>query len=233
MASRASLKTLAVDTSTRRGSVALLLGREVLAELRLSSLETHAARLLRSVEFLLRMAGWELDEIGLVAAGLGPGSFTGIRIGLSTALGLAQTMKIPMAGVSCLDAIAYQYASLGGRIGILMDAQRGQVYFGEYVSTAGRVHRVGPPGLFYPEDLKRRLARRQIWLIGDGLPVHVGALGRGVGAAKIVDAQPFLAASIGRLAIDRKRIWRSGDYLVCDPLYIRPPDAQKPKRPKS
>jgi len=233
MADRSSLKTLALDTSTVRGSIALLQGRDVLAELRLASLETHAVRLLRSIEFLLGMAGWELSDIGLVAAGLGPGSFTGIRIGLSTALGLAQTMNIPFAGISGLDALAFQYACLGGRIGILMDAQRGQVYFAEYASNAGRLRRLGPAGLCYPGDLKARLGRKQIWLIGDGLRRQVDELGLNGRTTKIVDSQPFLAASIGLLAIENKRSWRRGDYLVCDPLYIRPPDAHKPKSRKN
>jgi tRNA threonylcarbamoyladenosine biosynthesis protein TsaB len=233
MADRSTLKTLALDTSTVRGSVALLQSKEVLAELRLASPETHAARLLRSIEVLLEMAGWELRDVGLVAAGLGPGSFTGIRIGLSTALGLAQTLKIPFAGISGLDALAYQCAGLSGTIGVIMDAQRGQIYFGEYVSNACRVRRVGAPGLYFPADLKAGLVRKKMWLIGDGLQRHGDALGLDSRNSRVVDSQPFVAASIGRLAIERKSSWRTGDYLVCDPLYIRPPDAHKPKSRKN
>jgi tRNA threonylcarbamoyladenosine biosynthesis protein TsaB len=232
-ADRPSLKILALDTSTVRGSIALLQSKVVVSELRLASLETHAARLLRSIEFLLGMAGWELRDIGLVAAGAGPGSFTGIRIGLSTALGLAQTLRIPFAGISGLDALAFEHAALGGRLGVIMDAQRGQIYFGEYFSNAGRVRRVGRPGLYTPDALREKLARKKIWLMGDGVEPHFDALGLELGAARIVDSRPFIAASIGRLAAERKRCWRSGDYLVCDPLYIRPPDARKPKSRKN
>ena len=232
-ADRSSLKLLALDTSTVRGSIALLQCGNVVAELRLASLETHAARLLRSIEYLLGMAGWNLRDVGLVAAGLGPGSFTGIRIGLSTALGLAQTLKIPFAGISGLDALAFEHAALGGRLGVIMDAQRGQVYFGEYLANAGRVRPLGRPGLYAPHSLRKKVARKRIWLIGDGVEPHHEALGLDLRVDRIVDSRPFIAASIGRLAIESRRSWRTGDYLVCDPLYIRPPDARKPKSRKN
>ncbi len=93
MANSPTLKVLSIDTATRRGSVALHAGADLAAELRLSSFETHSARLLRSVEYLLDVAGWTAHDLGLVAAGIGPGSFTGIRIGVSTALGLAQSLR--------------------------------------------------------------------------------------------------------------------------------------------
>ena len=226
------MKALSLDTSTVRGSVALLEGGELVAELRLASLETHAARLLRSIEFLLGTAGWRLPEIGLIAAGLGPGSFTGIRIGLATALGLAQTLRIPFAGISGLDALAHHHACIGGRIGIIMDAQRGQVYYAEYASRMGRVKRIGTACLWYPHDLKLRLGRRRIHLIGDGAARYANELGPAVQAWQIIDPNPFLAGPIGRVALARKRSWRTGDYLTCDPVYIRPPDARKPGRRK-
>lgn len=227
------MKTLSLDTSTVRGSAALLEGKEVLAELRLASLQTHAARLLKSIEFLLGCAGWNLREIGLVSAGLGPGSFTGIRIGLSTAIGLAQTLRVPFAGISGLDALAHQHAYLGGRIGVMMDAQRGQVYYAEYASPRGRIRRVGPARLWYPRDLKSILPRAGIRFIGDGAKRYGEELNSIFHAWEVIDSSPFLAVPIGQMAIARKRYWCTGDYLVCDPLYIRPPDARKPAARKT
>jgi tRNA threonylcarbamoyladenosine biosynthesis protein TsaB len=222
------LKTLSLDTSTIRGSVALFEDGALLCELRLASLETHAARLLRSIEFLLTGVGWRLEEIALVAAGLGPGSFTGIRIGLSTALGLAQTLKIPFAGISGLDALAHSHACLGGRMGILMDAQRGQVYYAEYAAVRGRIRKTMTAGLWFPRDLKPKLMRRHLRLIGDGAGRHLAELGLRLKPWEIIDPEPFLAGPIGKLAMERKRSWRRGEFLACEPLYIRPPDARKP-----
>lgn len=222
------MKTLSLDTSTIRGSVALLENGTVLCELRLASLETHAARLLRSIEFLLGGAGWRLEDVALIAAGLGPGSFTGIRIGLSTALGLAQTLRIPFAGISGLDALAHGHAYLGGRIGIVMDAQRGQVYYAEYAIVGGRVRKIRTAGLWYPRDLKSMLAGRRLRLIGDGARRHLAEMGSPAEPWEIIDPEPYLAGPIGQLALTRKRSWRRGEFLACDPLYIRPPDARKP-----
>src|SRR6059036_1572063 len=118
-------------------------GREGVAELRLHSQETHSARLLNSIHYLLSSSGWDLAKLELIAVGIGPGSFTGIRIGVATALGLAQSLSLPLACVSGLDALAFDLAYLRSRIGIVIDAQRMQVYYAEYiVGPNGRV----PPG---------------------------------------------------------------------------------------
>ncbi len=228
MALSMPLKTLSLDTSTVRGSVALLDDRGLAAEIRLASLETHAARLLKSIEFLLGIAGWSLQDIGLVAAGLGPGSFTGIRIGLATALGLAQTLRIPFAGISCLDALAFHHAYLGGTIGVMVDAQRGQVYYAEYSSMSGRVKRSGRAALWYPADLKARFRRRRIRLVGDGAWKYLEIFESLIKPWQVIDRDPFLATPIGKLALARKRSWQPPDVLACEPLYIRPPDARRP-----
>lgn len=222
------MRILSLDTSTVRGSVALLDGPVVRAELRLASMETHAARLLRSIEFLMGSAGWDLSDLELIAAGIGPGSFTGIRIGLSTALGLAQTLKIPFAGVSGLDALAYSHINMEKRIGIVLDAQRRQVYYAEYTSQKGGIKSVGAPGLWFPEQLKVRLAGRHIRLIGDGAQKYASELGLASRVREVVDPAPFLAGPVGRLAFVRRRSWRLKEFYTCEPLYIRPPDARKP-----
>jgi tRNA threonylcarbamoyladenosine biosynthesis protein TsaB len=225
-----NIKILALDTSTPRGSVALLEGKGVVAELRLKSLETHSATLLRSIGFLLESTGWLLKEVNLVAAGIGPGSFTGIRIGVATGLGLAQSLNVPFAGISGLDALANQVSFLEGGIGVVMDAQRSQLYYAEYISRHGRVRIRGKPELWYPRDLKIRLRKRHLYVVGDGgicllqdLTEFQDSWPRPIGA------DMFLAAGIGRMAWSRKRSWKSGDYLSAEPLYIRQPDALRPK----
>ena len=224
------ITTLALDTSTPCGSVALLRGRVVLGEFRLNSLETHSVRLLRSIQFLLESAGCALTEVGLIAAGIGPGSFTGIRIGIATAFGLAQTLGVPFSGISGIDAVASQMSFLDGGIGVILDAQRSQLYYAEYFSSQGKVRRAGRASIWYPSDLELRLQKRHLYLAGDG---GLSALGRlwapGKSWPRLVPADMFLAASIGKLALVNKRNWKSGQYLSTEPLYIRPPDALRPK----
>jgi len=214
--------------------VALLEGRELVAELRLLSLETHSARLLGSIEFLLKSAGWELGDLGLIAAGIGPGSFTGIRIGVATAIGLAQTLKIPFLGISGLDALARQLPNTEGKIGVVMDAQRGQVYYAEYRCCRGKVARLGKPALLNPLALSNKLRRSHICVLGDGALRYTRELEiPKTGWPRLANVDLFLAAALGRLALERKQFWRCGEFIAAEPLYIRPPDAQKRKvKPK-
>ncbi len=226
------MKVLSLDTSTSRGSIALLEGRELVGELRISSQETHSVRMLAGIEFLLSSAGWRLSELELVAAGIGPGSFTGIRIGVATALGLAQSLSIPYAGISGMDAMAHQVPGIEGRLGVAMDAQRSQVYFAEYCCDKGRVRRKDNPVLMYPATLQSRLRRAHIYLIGDGAIRYARELdATRLGWPRLVDADPYLAAALGRLAVARPQVWKSGGYVSSEPLYIRPPDALKPRKP--
>ncbi len=222
-----SIRVLSIDTSSSRGSVALMRAAELVAELRLLSQETHSGRLLNSVEFLLSLSGWYLRDVQLIAVGIGPGSFTGIRIGVSTALGLAQTLSCPMAAVSGLEALAHESAFVKGRIGIVMDAQRSQVYYAEYLAGAtGRLRLVQKPGVWFPRDLDRALGRRRLYVTGDGAERYWKELGMSEsGLRRFLKKDLFLAPGIARLALRRKRSWRRGEFLTAEPLYIRPPDA--------
>ncbi len=222
------IRTLALDTSTRRGSLALLEGRGVIAEMRTCSLETHSARLLRSLSFLLSSAGWSLSEVNLVAAGIGPGSFTGIRIGLATALGLAQSLSVPFVGISGMDALARVALLPQGRLGVVTDAQRKQVYYAEYLAHGGKIKRTRGPALWYPTELRHRVRLRGLWLIGDGIErFFEGHSALRSTWPRLVETDLFTACAIGRLAVERRRHWKVGEYITAEPLYIRPPDAMR------
>jgi tRNA threonylcarbamoyladenosine biosynthesis protein TsaB len=223
-------RILAFDTSTMRGSVALLEGPEVVAELRLHSPKTHSTVLLGSVEFLLSKVGWSLPELNLVAVGAGPGSFTGIRIGIATALGMAQSLSIPFVEISGLDAMAYQAAALHEHIGVVLDARRDQAFYAEYVSRNRRIRIDQKPVLVPVSELEHQLAGRHLYIVGDtGVFRRSHGQGRANAWPRIASVDPFLASAIGRLALLKKRKWRSGDYVMSEPLYIRPPDALRNK----
>ena len=228
-------KVLALDTSTRSGSLALLEGEKLVAELGLLSSDNHAERLLGGIDYLLSGAGWRLEQCGLIAVGIGPGSFTGIRIGVSTALGLAQTVGCPLSAVSGLDALAHAIATLveglaprglSPPIGIVMDASRGQVYHCEYRVRAGRLRKARKPSLQSPGELGAGFGGRRLVLAGDGAARYSQELGISrSGVRRLIPFDLFLAAAIGRLALARKRSWLDGEYLKAEPLYTRPPDA--------
>jgi tRNA threonylcarbamoyladenosine biosynthesis protein TsaB len=226
-------RILALDTSSLRGSIALLEGNELRTEVRSQSLKTHSTLLLRAVDFLLDRAGWDLKDLNLVAAGIGPGSFTGIRIGISTALGISQSLGIPFAGISGLDALAHEASWLEGDIGVLMDAHRSQYYYAEYSSRNGKIRLSRKPALFEISDLERCLGDRHLYMVGDLSESQWKELKRSSnGWPRPVRLDLFLSTGIGRLALSRKRQWRSGDSLAAEPLYIRPPDALRTRNRK-
>jgi tRNA threonylcarbamoyladenosine biosynthesis protein TsaB len=226
-------RILAFDTASVRGSAALLEGTELRAELRLQSMKTHSSQLLSSIDFLLGRVGWTLNDLRLIAAGIGPGSFTGIRIGIATALGLAQTLSIPFAGISGMDTLARQVSWLNARIGVLLDARRGQFYYAEYSSNEGRVRVTRKPMLVHVSDLEQCLGDRHLYIVGDVSPKHFRELIQiSNGWPCLVPGDHFLASGIGRLALVSKRKWRSGDDLITEPMYIRPPDAIRNRKPE-
>jgi len=227
-------KILAFDTSSNRGSVALLQGASLCAELRSNTDAGHSALLLDAVYFLLGRAGWRLKDLTLVAVGSGPGSFTGIRIGVATGLGLAQSLGIPFVGVSGLDVLAHravdERADRAGRICVLLDARRNQFYFAEYEREKGKLRRIGKPALLDAADVKNH-TKDAHWITGDLNEEQEHAIKESFPRrAHWVPVDLFLAEGIGRLGHKRKRYWRYGDFLTAEPLYIRPPDAVKNKR---
>jgi tRNA threonylcarbamoyladenosine biosynthesis protein TsaB len=228
---RVNPRVLAFDTSTARGSVALLEGKDLRAEIKVHSLQTHSTHLLNSIDFLLGRLGWTLRDLDLIAVGNGPGSFTGIRIGIATALGFARSLSIPFAEISGLDALAHQVSYLDGRIGVVLDAHRSQAFYAEYVGKQGKIRVDQKSRLIDISALEHHLRDRHLYLVGD---TGVCRLEKSRAASphwpRLVLSDLFLAAGIGRLALANKRKWRAGDSIISEPTYSRPPDALKKKK---
>jgi tRNA A37 threonylcarbamoyladenosine modification protein TsaB len=107
-----------------------------------------------------------------------------------------------------------------------VDAQRSQVYFSEYISDHGRIRRVGKPRLAYPSDLRSYLRGSHTYIVGDGAVRYARELLTPGGSwPRPVQVDLYLAAALGRVALGRRRSWRSGEFLQSEPVYIRPPDA--------
>ncbi|HSA58226.1 MAG TPA: tRNA (adenosine(37)-N6)-threonylcarbamoyltransferase complex dimerization subunit type 1 TsaB [bacterium] len=132
------MKTLGIETSTLTGSVALVEDGRLLGETTLSVSVRHSERLMPAIEHLLRDAEVAPSEIDLFAVAEGPGSFTGLRIGIAAAQGLALAHGRPVAGVSTLKGLAMNAAVFPGLVVPLLNAFRGEVYFGVYRMEGGR-----------------------------------------------------------------------------------------------
>lgn len=126
------MKVLAIDTSTKVAGAALMEDGRLVCETNLVSELRHSERLMPLVDGCLKLAGWEPREIDVVAAVTGPGSFTGVRIGVATAKGIAEALGKPVAAVSTLEVLAASFPGFGGVVVPILDARREQVYCAVY-----------------------------------------------------------------------------------------------------
>src|SRR5437764_8327269 len=128
------MRVLAVDTSSERGSVCVLDEGEVAGEVRLSSSIQHSERLFASIEFIFRFLPYKADDIDLFVAARGPGSFTGLRVGLAATEGFVAAFGKRGVGISTLEGLARNAGPTGSLIAPTIDARRGEVYGGLYRS---------------------------------------------------------------------------------------------------
>lgn len=164
------MNILALESSATACSVALCDGDKLIAQSFQNSGLTHSRTLMPMLEALLRNCGAALDSVDVIAAAAGPGSFTGLRIGISTAKGLAWSANKPCAGVSTLEAMAWPLAHMGMEICAVMDARRGQVYCARFRGGGESLIRLCPDqaaGLEVLADQIRQSGQPQI-LVGDG-----------------------------------------------------------------
>jgi tRNA threonylcarbamoyladenosine biosynthesis protein TsaB len=223
------MRILALDTTTRSGSCALLDGSSVVREEPGDASRPHAARLPGELMTLLEQAHATLTDIDVYAVAVGPGSFTGLRVGIATMQGLAFAAGKPLIGVSALDALA----SIGGavappymqpvRIATWVDAWRGDVYAALYED--GR--EVAPPVVDAPASLLARLRGAPTLFIGDGAATYRDRICSTVTNATIAEpALPLLGGAIARLAAEAARGGLCPPPHAIRALYIRRPDAE-------
>lgn len=220
---------LALDTTTNAGSGALVGDRGVVREAASDRARPQAERLPGELAALLDREGVALTDIDAFAVGTGPGSFTGLRVGIATMQGLAAAMGKPLIGVSALDALV-RIASGGSErtrptcVATWVDAWRGEVFAALYEN--GR--EIDAPRVAPPEALLGRLTDRPTLFTGDGAARHQDVIRAVLGArARFTEpVAPLLAGTIGRIAADA---WRAGDRPAPDairPLYVRRSDAE-------
>jgi tRNA threonylcarbamoyladenosine biosynthesis protein TsaB len=220
---------LALDTTTRAGSAALLRHDDLLAEVSGDPSLTHGQRLPGELMRLLDEAKISLSDVALLAVAAGPGSFTGLRVGIATIQGLAVATAKPVVPVSTLEALASAAADdqVDGLIVPWMDAQRGEVYSAIY-DSAGRQVLLEPTALPPGATLERIEAfgaARPLHFLGDGAVRYAAAIDEALGArAHVEPVVPRLAASIARVAAGDPA--RAVAPHAIAPIYVRRPDAE-------
>ncbi len=219
------MRLLALDTTTPYGSVALLEDEEVRAETRMVS-ESHSRWVVSALPELFRTAGLSLRDVDGYAVASGPGSFTGLRVGLSTVQGLALAAGRPCVGVTTLDALAYVTRRSAPTLVALVDAFRGEVFYGRYDAEA---RPTGPPGV---GPLERALLglTGPVAFVGDGALRCRQEIVALYSQALLPEIEPYLAVSVGRLALGRFRAGEGIPPRALRPVYLREADIRKSVR---
>ena len=224
------MRLLAIDTSTWWGGVALL-EREpdgsirVAAECGIHVEDSHAARLIPMIEAVLGLAGWDRDDPAAYAATRGPGSFTGIRVGLGVLKGLALASGRPCVGVSTLEAMTEAFGPAERERVPLIDAGRGEVYGARYDDRSSPPRTVVDAWVGDPGEALRGVSPDRVVIFGGGALRHASRL-REVGyTGLIAGTSPSVACAAGRIALGRLAS-SSPSHEDLSPLYVRPPDAE-------
>lgn len=221
---------LAVDTTTFTGSVALLKKTQLIAEVNIDSSSTYSERLLPSVDFLLKTNRLTIQDVEGFAVSVGPGSFTGIRIGLSTVKSLSFASGKPVAGISTLKALAEKLRHSQERLLCpLLDAKKGEIYAALFESRGDKLFEAVPQGAYSPDRFFSRLpSHRIISFIGNGVDVYKDKIFQYFkDKVRLSRRSPFIAYEIGLLGYELLKKKKGVSAEKLEPLYFRKSQAEE------
>ncbi len=218
------MRVLAVETSTLSGGAALL-DERVVGEYMLDVRVTHSERLMTAIDQLLGDAGWTVRDLEGIAVTVGPGSFTGLRVGLSTVKGLALALAIPVAAVPTLDAMAAMLPYAALPVCPVLDARKREVYASLYRWDGLGMSRQWDYLAISPDDLARRLDEPVI-VVGDGAHAIDSPWARRVEPPRRGPA-PAVVGALGRTRLALGDTVAAADLV---PIYLRPSEAELKRR---
>ena len=222
------MKILAVDTATSGCSVALTDGEHLLAEINLVSIQTHSRHLAGMIAEACRLAGLAVGGMDAYAVVKGPGSFTGLRIGVSTVKGLAEAAGRPIVGISALQTLAEQAAASTPLVCPLIDARRGEVYFSTYRMIDGVLVERHLEGVMRPEHALHSIDA-PCTFVGNGAVLYRSLIRDNLGDGAYfapASAHVIRASTVARLACKRLENGDSDEVTHLVPAYVRKSDAQ-------
>ncbi|ATW25570.1 tRNA (adenosine(37)-N6)-threonylcarbamoyltransferase complex dimerization subunit type 1 TsaB [Candidatus Formimonas warabiya] len=225
------MKILAIDTATKVAGIAIVDENGVLAESWLNTGKTHSQRLLPMLEGMLSNADISWEEIHGFAVTVGPGSFTGLRIGLATVKGLAQVLDKPFVGIVSLDALAHNITMVPGLICPMLDARKNEVYTALYRDDAGSILRLSPYRAVAPHLLLEELSRlnERVTFLGDAVAVYRDLIEKSL-PNKAFFAPPtrnlLRASEVAFLGLNKLQQGEKTNIHDVKPFYLRPSEAE-------
>lgn len=220
---------LGIESATAQVGCAIGGHEGVLASAHSSKHRRHAENLAPAIEFICEQARIDLSEIGLVAVDVGPGLFTGLRVGVATAKAVAFALRVPMIGVSSLDLLAFPVRFSPRLIVAAIDARRGEVYSAFYRQVPGGVQRISDHMIGTPDDLASELLAtgEEALLVGDGAHRYRETF-EGMARVELVDQGNSHPSAASLVQLAHAQALRE-DFAQIDeiaPIYLRRPDAE-------
>ena len=220
---------LGVETATPQVGVAIGGHEGVIASFHTARDRRHAETLAPAIEFLCNQTKIDLQEIGVVAVDIGPGLFTGLRVGLATAKSIAHACKVPMIGISRLDLAAFPARFSDRLIVSTVDARRGESFYATYRKTAGGIQRISDPHVDQPENVANQLSAQgeDCLVVGDGAQRYAEIFTDMKGVEVGQEGVRFPnAGSLVELAHPNALREEFVAPAEVTPLYLRAPDAR-------
>ena len=222
---------LSIDSSTPVAGIAVSDGMQLLGEITLNTKNTHSEKLMPLVKHLLDELALSVNDLDAIAVTQGPGSFTGLRIGMATAKGLAQGAGKKLIAVPTLDCLAQNLLHYPGIICPIMNAQKKQVYTAIYRSGRDKLERLSDYQAIAVEQLAAQLKELQedVWFVGDGVAAFADVFQELLGdACRFADGHNILprAGALAMLAAERASEEQFDDLYQAELIYIRKSEAE-------
>lgn len=223
---------LALDSTAEVSTVAVCQGDRLLSEITVNTGNTHSATLLPAVEQALKMAEITVNDIDLFACSTGPGSFTGVRIGVATVKGIAYGKNKPCVSVSTLEALAYNLSGFDGMICPVMNARRSQVYNALFECESGRIRRLCPDRAISISELDTELSgeEKPIYLCGDGYNITSDGFKATKTEFVPVRYRYQSAYSVAQIAVKKYENGETVSDAELVPIYLRPSQAERERQ---
>jgi tRNA threonylcarbamoyladenosine biosynthesis protein TsaB len=222
------MRILAVDTSSASCSVGLLFKGRLMAEATSEKKETHSRHLMSLIHAVFEMAGERCNDLDLLAVVTGPGSFTGIRIGVSTVQGLAMALSKPVESVSSLEALAIQALPSPYVVCPILDARRCEVYMALYRYENQHLKQIRKDCVISPQRLLASIDE-PCYFIGSGAQIYGELIQKKMGSNAVLAGRrlsKIRAETVGRIALKKNKARQLKKSESQIPHYIRPSDAE-------
>lgn len=219
------MRLLAIDTSTTSCSVALLDGRRLVAEETFTDGKTHSRHLMSMIDNILCRCSQDSERLDGIAVTRGPGTFTGLRIGLSTVKGLAEAAELPVVGINSLAALAYPLRLMERPVVAMIDARRGEIYHAQFSAEVETSKH--PVAVSVPDAAADSIPEGAV-LVGSGALLYRSVFENQCSNVRYADdtAHIIRAASVGMLAMVRFESGEVDSVGTLVPEYVRKSDAQ-------